>query len=600
MPSETPKALYTITEVKGSLIMLSSHSIETIIQKEWVQVHFQGIVNFYTEDYCAFESLVRPTEELSDVRPEQLFSAAENQGYLLELDYFCVVKAIEGFQKSQLQGLLFINILPINIGKILTTLIDKKCQGHLKGIVFEISEKHPLKNIEDLKEKIKTLRQHGALVAIDDLGAGHSGLISWAEIKPDFVKIDRHFITDIQHNGVNREFVRSIVEIARGLRCKVIAEGIETLDEMEVLQNIGIKLGQGYLLHRPEKQPSPIFTHSNYFKRHPKTLSLTHIRHAETAESLLETVAAITPEVLAEEVNDIFIRQSNLHCLPIANESLPVGIVSRAKLLEVFSGRYSHPLHGKKPIIEFMDDNPIIVDHQESLHDISNKITHNESVDLNTDFIITRHNRYCGVGKVSALLRLLTENQIQLARHSNPLTLLPGNVPIYEHIDDLISQKQSFHLAYFDINHFKPFNDFFGYSYGDEIIKQLSKIIIEHTSPRVDMVGHIGGDDFVVIFRSADWEEKCQRILIDFKSHTLKYYSKQELADQGVYYQDRRGNRDFFDLLSLAIGVVFPDISRNITHHEVSELANDAKKQAKTYTGNYLFISRRRSISTAI
>ncbi len=226
---------------------------------------------------------------------------------------------------------------------------------------------------------------------------------------------------------------------------------------------------------------------------------------------------------------------------------------------------------------------------------MSEKITGDVSNNLNIDFIITKDKRYCGVGKVSTLLKILTDAQIQRARHSNPLTLLPGNVLIHNHVESLISQQQDFHLAYFDINYFKPFNDYFGYNAGDEVIKLLSAILIEHSAPVFDMVGHIGGDDFIVVYRSNDWQRKCEFILEHFKAMTLKFYSKEEVLQQGVWCKNRRGDQDFFSLLSLAIGVVNPETSISMTYHEVSELATNAKKQAKLKAGNHLFISRRRS-----
>ncbi len=575
--------------------MLNNADIKPIIDGKLVQPHFQAIINFYTEDYFAFEALIRTSLNSPPIRPDQLFTLAENQGYLLEFDWLCVTQAIEYFQLHQLPSLLFVNILPINLGKILPLLAQKTKHLPLKGIVLEISEKHPLPNLNELKEYIKVLRQHGALIAIDDLGAGHSGLITWAEIKPDFVKIDRHFIFNIHSDSVKREFVRSIIEIARGLRCKVIAEGIENIEELEILHDIGIKLGQGFLLHRPEASPLRTFKNKHCFKLLSKPQKLSRIRHSETAESLMEKITSIAPSTTAEAVNDIFKNNAELQCIPVTQENLPLGIISRSQILEVFSGRYSHQLHGKKPIQQLITSQPIIVDHQESLINISNKVTSNQMIDLNADFIITKNKSYYGVGKVSTLLKLLTDTQIQRARHSNPLTLLPGNVPIDEHINDLISQEQAFHLAYFDINHFKPFNDYFGYSSGDDVIKRLADIITEKTTYNLDMVGHIGGDDFVVVFRSNNWEQKCQAILTEFKSYILRFYTKEEIAKQGIYYKDRRGNRDFFNLLSLAIGVIHPDVSMSTDHHDISKLASDAKKEAKKIQGNALFISRRRS-----
>lgn len=106
----------------------------------------------------------------------------------------------------------------------------------------------------------------------------------------------------------------------------------------------------------------------------------------------------------------------------------------------------------------------------------------------------------------------------------NPLTQLPGNVPIYEAIEELMARDEEFLFAYFDLSHFKPFNDYYGYARGDEIIRWLAELAVQHCSLSQDFVGHIGGDDFVVLFCSQDWEMRCQRSLQAFASGVTRFY----------------------------------------------------------------------------
>src|SRR5690606_20413911 len=112
---------------------------------------------------------------------------------------------------------------------------------------------------------------------------------------------------------------------------------------------------------------------------------------------------------------------------------------------------------------------------------------------LSQDFIITRDGRFYGIGKTSTLLRRITEQQIRNARYANPLTLLPGNVPIHELLEELLARDEPFHVAYCDLDHFKPYNDCYGYSRGDEVIVYLAQIIQGEVDAQLDFVGHIGG-----------------------------------------------------------------------------------------------------------
>ncbi|MNY12256.1 Cyclic di-GMP phosphodiesterase Gmr [compost metagenome] len=95
----------------------------------------------------------------------------------------------------------------------------------------------------------------GFSIALDDLGAGYSSLRLWSELRPDIVKIDRHFIDGIHLDPLKREFVGSILQMAKAARARVIAEGVEQLEELQLLERMGVDLVQGYLLGRPQEQP---------------------------------------------------------------------------------------------------------------------------------------------------------------------------------------------------------------------------------------------------------------------------------------------------------------------------------------------------------
>jgi GGDEF domain-containing protein len=168
-------------------------------------------------------------------------------------------------------------------------------------------------------------------------------------------------------------------------------------------------------------------------------------------------------------------------------------------------------------------------------------------------------------------------------------------VPIHEWIDELLIMGGDFHFAYIDLNNFKPFNDTYGYSRGDEVITMLADILLQCIVPDTDMIGHIGGDDFVIIFRSKDWEPRCRRIIELFDGGKSRFYPPEVLAKGGIYCEDRQGNQVFHELLTIAIGIVNPDPAKCHSHHDVSALASTAKHQAKLQKTSHLFISRRRT-----
>jgi GGDEF domain-containing protein len=147
-------------------------------------------------------------------------------------------------------------------------------------------------------------------------------------------------------------------------------------------------------------------------------------------------------------------------------------------------------------------------------------------------------------------------------------------------------------VCYFDLDHFKPFNDVYGFQKGDEVI-QLTAQLLTKTCGLYDFIGHIGGDDFIVLFQSADWEQRCQDFLSDVAVSFPQMYSEQDRLRGGIEAEDRRGVMHFYPILTMSIASVKVSPGMFKSHHQVSEACTSAKKHAKKFTGNSLFIERR-------
>ena len=223
-------------------------------------------------------------------------------------------------------------------------------------------------------------------------------------------------------------------------------------------------------------------------------------------------------------------------------------------------------------------------------------------------FIVTGHSKYLGVGSSHDLMTMITEMQISAARYANPLTQLPGNVPINEHIDRMLVVNTGFVAAYIDIDSFKPYNDTYGYRRGDDVIQLLGSLICEAVDQHVDFVGHIGGDDFFVVFQSADWEQRCWEIVHGFDDLVASMVNANEHAQSGYLAENRKGELVLQALPTLSIGAVAVDSGAYESHREVAAAASIAKKQAKKagkqITGERMrgrvFVERRHPRSEAI
>src|SRR5262249_20696177 len=162
----------------------------------------------------------------------------------------------------------------------------------------------------------------------------------------------------------------------------------------------------------------------------------------------------------------------------------------------------------------------------------------------------------------------ITRMQVEAARYANPLTLLPGNVPIDAHMERLLAAGQWFAAAYCDINHFKAFNDAYGYRRGDDMIKLAASALARAVDPRGDFLGQMGGGDCIMLMQSEDWEARCQRAVETFGIEAALLFDAEDFERGGVRGEDRQGNQVIFPLASLAVGVVRAHPSEFHSHLE--------------------------------
>jgi len=181
----------------------------------------------------------------------------------------------------------------------------------------------------------------------------------------------------------------------------------------------------------------------------------------------------------------------------------------------------------------------------------------------------------------------------------NPLTNLPGNISINRQIQARIDVGEVFALAYADLDHFKPFNDHYGFTRGDEVIRIAGRLIlniVKNMQSQGSFIGHIGGDDFVFIM-DVNLVEAAAKEIIDAFDHIVPTLYEAEDKERGyIEKQDRRGNIRQFPFVALSIGIT-SNKQRSFTHHgEVAGVASEMKGQAKHISGSCYRIDRRQSV----
>ena len=575
---------------------LQFQSLEDILLTSSLTPLFQPIVSLKKNTIYGYEALIRGPSNSPLHSPINLFDTASRHGQLAELDLLCREVAIKEFGRLQLKEKLFLNTSPAALLQAdypigLTLRFLKEANVSPEQVVIELTEQYPIDDYQILRDATEHYRSMGFSIAIDDLGAGYSGLRTWSEIKPDFVKIDRHFIQNIHGDQQKRQFVQSMLDIAQSINCKVIGEGVEIREEYLTVQDMAIEFAQGYYFGRPKHRPELIIEPSLFDKRKSKTKFKPNKQRSNTlVSSLLTPLSPINNNDSVNTVGERFQASTDMIALPVVDDHNTVsGIVWRDEFMTLYASRYGRDLHGRKPIRLFMDAEPLVADVGLSLEKLSHIITSQES-SQHSIFIITQGDTYYGIGSLMDLLRQITDLQLTTARHANPLTGLPGNVPISEHVDEAIKNNVDAVMCYFDLDNFKPYNDHYGFSKGDKVIRKTAKTFLNHIDANLDFVGHVGGDDFIILFESSDWLARCQQILSAFTDLHSELYNEKDLDSLGIHALDRRGNKTFYPLLCLSIGAVrLLDFDSIETEGDLSDYATKAKSAAKKIMGNSVY-----------
>jgi len=226
---------------------LLHRSFERALAGVWLA--YQPIVTASDTRIFAQEALLR-SDDPALPTAALLLDAAERAGRLGELGQYVRRAAAEQIQRAPADWTFFINVHPHEIGAI-ELLLSGPLRDLSSRVVLEITERASLDQIPNAYAAIAQLRKCGYRIAIDDLGAGYSGLSSFAELEPEFVKFDMSLIREIDKRATKQRLVAAIAAMCKGLGTRVVAEGVETEAERTTLIELGCELLQGHLFARP-------------------------------------------------------------------------------------------------------------------------------------------------------------------------------------------------------------------------------------------------------------------------------------------------------------------------------------------------------------
>jgi len=563
-----------------------------ILAQKNIRTVFQPIVALADGVIIGYEALSRGPEGSPLERPDALFRLAHKYNLIWELEYLCRTKALERVGDMGSDKMVFINIDPQCIDdqrfqKGLTRDLLEKYGLDAGNVIFEITERTAIDDYKKFRKLLDNYTSQGYKIAIDDTGSGYSGLRLLAQTHPHYIKVDMDMVRDIDKDGLKQAMMRALYDFSVITNSKIIAEGIETVDELNTIMDIGIPYGQGYLFRKPAAgflDISPlvrqlIVTKTEQKKREifqtPLTMPIGEIAHRDEVFS---------PATLVCQAIDHFNDIANAQGIAVVEDNQPVGLVMKNNLLSSLATQYGVALYMHRPIKLLMERNPLIVDYDTPLEQVSKSALARADDSIYDYIIVVRNKQYWGMTTVKRLLEKTSQLEISRAKHSNPLTGLPGNVLIEEKLKQMIASGGDFAVLYFDIDNFKPYNDIYGFENGDKVLCATATLIqkwLWEKDSSGTFFGHIGGDDFVAIIHDKNVAELCQSVIGSFDARMKDFYSEEDRQQGNIVALNRHGIIEKYPLISLSIAVVTSGSRVFRSPEEVGEAAGMVKKRCK-------------------
>ena len=525
-----------IDEAPAAPLEGGGDDFDRLLKEGRIRTLFQPIVSLSDGSVFGYEALSRGPIGTRLESADALFSTAAERGVSAQLERICRFRAIANASSIPPGAYLFLNISPRVFEERNEALSrDVVDQNRLaqERIVLEITEKQAIEDFDLFKRTLLHYNRQGFKVAIDDAGAGHNSLRAVTEVRPHYIKLDIALVRDIDRDRAKNALVSAIIIFARRIDAKVLAEGIETVEELATLIEIGVEYGQGFLLARPSSVFAEPKAEIAAFIRERASASRTAPTPKRmTVSAVTRRAPALPPTAYTMEVMEIFDRNPDLDSVVLTDSGAPIGLVSRTKLYERLSHQFGYSIYAKRPVRLVMDDAYLAVDVNDSIDDVARKVVHRRRSEMYDEIVVLENGAYSGVVSVRDLLHTMTEFQASVSRYSNPLTGLPGRMLVQQEIERRATAGGPFALLHVDINHLRHYNERYGFGRGDEVISLLAETLTttaKALDPQHSLVGHLGGVNFIVLCSELKVETVATSIIAEFERKVSALHVSREM-----------------------------------------------------------------------
>lgn len=532
-----------------------------------IRSYSQPIVDLYSGDIFGYELLARGVEPFFS--PAQLFEKARLWQLEWEVEYACRIAALKQFAASAEEvprANFFINISPdtFSTSEFQSSFSMERLKEYgISGdrLVLEITETAGVKDYSHFENTIRNYVQQGFRIALDDFGSGHSGLITLAATTPHILKVDKELVRGIHRSSYKQNLVKSFSVFAETVGSYILLEGVETVDELRTAYRLGARYAQGYYLGRPAAQPQPLVPEKQAVL---EELMGDYVRKSYSVDiSIYKMITRPTTfeshSVNGAQLDDFFRSHNSInHVVIVDHQDKPHGLLTRKNFYAHLSGRFGYAIFQRKEIDALAEQEMLFVKEDTDMRILGKlAMSRNDKEMYDPVVVVDSNGALVGTITMKEVISRAFDTEVQFATNANPLTSLPGNVVINVWLEDLLHRKE-YTIAYIDLDRFKAYNDYYGFSSGDDMIKLTAEVLSEESaSTRIPCrLGHIGGDDFVLLAEETLSEEFFTELCRCFDERKKVLFDAEDIQRNGYYSCNRKGTEEFVPLVTMSVAVV--------------------------------------------
>lgn len=505
---------------------MSRERVQAIIDKRLFRPVFQPIVDLGQAQIAGFETLTRLSPEAGFEHTGELFDAAAEAGLTWELELATRRASIEAARHWPPGQLLFLNAAPSTIAdpRFAADLAQQiaSADGLAPGrVVVEITERSEQQYMDGLSDQAQRLAEHGFNLAIDDVGAGTSGLNRILLLRPQWLKLDRDLVDGVHADPVRQNLVRFILHFATLSGVRLIAEGIECRDDLERLIDLGVRYGQGFLLGRPGDQNQQLDTELVAWMRSIARGSAANGRRSTevTIDRIVSEPARVPGSKTIGETAAALVADPDRTGVLVEEGHRFLGWADRDTILRLAGGSQA-----SGPVSAITSPRRFVVQPRETVvHALETAAL--AAATGNQPLIVASDDRADGIVRIADLLRLASDVCGGKLTRAAPVTGLPGRVRCEEHLTRLFEQcagdpESGWDAGFIDLDGLAAYNRAYGFEHGDNLIRDLAASIQAALAPAGEhagwFVGHVGDDRFLVTAPRAVLEEFAEQIIDRF------------------------------------------------------------------------------------